>query len=253
MNAEPVNRVPCTRDDLIASLRGCSTALEIGPFDRPVLAGLSDLGCRVSYADFLSSAELRERAAISEGRDPNGVPTIDYVLRTEPLALITQRFDAVASFHCAEHQPDLIRHFQEVLNLLVEGGQYLCVLPDKRHCFDFFMPVSELPEIMAAYYEGRTKPPLRSVIEHRAFTSHEFMHSPPDPFRSPDWSVKERTEHAVTEFNSHEYVDVHCWYFTPDSVRSVVRGLRTLGFLPATLRFDVYEINGVEIALILRM
>lgn len=253
MSLELAGHVPSTRDDLIANLRGCSNALEIGPFDRPVLAGLSNHGCRVYYADFLSSEELRERAAASDGRDPGGVPTIDYVLRHKPLNQIAERFDAVASFHCAEHQPDLIRHLQDALNLLTEGGQYLCVLPNKLQCFDYFIPVSELPEILAAYYERRTKPPLRSVIEHRAFTSHTFMNNPHNPLTDPDWTVREMTEHAVKEFGAHEYVDVHCWYFTPDSVCSVVRGLKNLGFLPPALRFDVYPIGGVEIALILRM
>lgn len=240
-----------SREELLDAIKSSRCALEIGPFDRPVLADLPSHGCEVYYADYLSSDELRERASLTEGRNPESVPHIEYVLRDQPLDQISRKFDAVASFHCAEHQPDFIKHLQDAMSLLEDDGKYYCVLPDKGKCFDYYIPVSVLPEMLAAFYERRTRPSLRSVIEHRAFTCQDFMDRPPNPFVEPDEGVRERIGHAVIEHEAYDYVDVHCWYFTEQSVGEAIQGLRRLGYLPPTTRHRVYSIGAAEFLLVL--
>jgi SAM-dependent methyltransferase len=206
--------------------------------------------CAVKFADYLDTAALVKRASELPDRDPGNVPFITYVLRETRLADIEERFDVIVSCHCIEHQPDILSHLHDVFRLLEKGGSYVCLLPDKRCCFDYFIPESELPEILAAYHEKRRRPTLRSVIEHRAFTRHDFMDGPQNPFKDPDSDTRKHIDNAVAEFTATDYVDVHCWYFTSTSIRKFINALKSLGYIADTVEYSVYNL-GSEIALIL--
>jgi SAM-dependent methyltransferase len=154
------------RNDFVALVPKSATVLEIGPFCNPLLRGPS-----VSYLDILSQEALVARAS-SLGLDPSGVPYIDYISPTGELSIVKRRFDVVISSHCLEHQPDFAAHVQGVGQLLLSGGAYFLLVPDKRYCFDHFIPTSNLAEVIVAHYERRKVHTLRSVIEHRALTTH---------------------------------------------------------------------------------
>ena len=219
------------RGAFLRRLKDFDSILEIGPFDKPVARSFASSHARVSYCDFLSTEELRERARAIPGRSPEGVPNIDYVTKTG-LRDIPDRFDCVVSIHTIEHVPDLIGHIREVRDLLNPGGAYVVVAPDKRYCFPHFLPESGFPEIVAAHIEGRTRPTLRSVIEHRAFTAMDYMVAN-DPWSHPTDATRRGIEHAAAEFAASAYVDVHCWQFTPASFRRVIDGLVRMGYIPA--------------------
>jgi len=213
---------------LAAATAGGGNVLELGPFYAPLLRGPE-----VRYADVLTTEELRARA-VEVGGDPAGVPLIDFVVRPHDLSSIHESFRACMSSHVIEHQPDLVGHLIQVAQLLHPGGRYFLVVPDRRYCFDHFMPSSSLAEVIAAHREGRSTHILRSVIEHRALTVHN------DPIRH--WkgdhgdrheNSMARLEAAVAEFNSSSgYVDVHAWYFDPQSFRDLITELHALGIVP---------------------
>ena len=181
------------------------------------------------YADWLSREELIERARVVKeqggARDASKIPEIQWVL-SSGYGQIDCNYDAVVSHHCVEHQPDLISHFLDVRSVLCDGGWYLLSLPNKNHCFDHFIPETTLVDVLEAYYMKRKKPSFKSVLEHRAFTSETFFDgiNPYDSFRP---GMKRRFDRAFGEFNNSDYVDVHCWQFTPESFKkncqSIVR------------------------------
>ncbi|MCW6511462.1 class I SAM-dependent methyltransferase [Lichenifustis flavocetrariae] len=216
------------RENFIPFLSEETSILEIGPFGKPVVTGP-----HVSYFDVLSQDDLKARAE-RIGLDPDRVPAIDWVSPVGDLSIVDRRFTAVVSSHCVEHQPDLIRHLKAVANVLKAGGRYYLVVPDKRFCFDALIPESSVADIIEA--RGATVHKLLSVIEHRAFTTHNdtSRHWAGDHLDDTHWeSVLPRTNAALKEFEAAAggYVDVHAWQFTPDSFRAVMAALHRKGLI----------------------
>jgi SAM-dependent methyltransferase len=227
-----------TRAVFISDLLLCefNKILEIGPLNRPLLVGKN-----VKYFDLATTTDLRNKADC-EGLDSSTVPNIDFFDPNGDLSGITERFDAVVSAHVLEHQPDLVRHLRSISNLLNPGGIYALIVPDSRYCFDHHLTASNLSSIVRAYKEARKKPDVWSLIEHRALTCHN------DPVRhwagdsgDPLVNLKERWDAAEQEFKNagNSYLDVHCWQFTPDSLVTMVRGLRMLGLID----FEVVQVH----------
>lgn len=209
------------------------SVLEIGPFNNPTVRGDN-----VRYFDVMTTAQLKERAE-RVGYDPQTVPEISYVSPDGDLSVVDNRFSAVVSCHCIEHQPDLIRHFKQVEAMLETKGKYYLVVPDKRYCFDYFFDASSVDAILAA--KGETRHPLPKVIEHRALTTHNdaarhWMGDHVDPWYYEE--IPQKTELALKEFLDADggYVDVHRWQFTPDSFAGIVSSLFDRGEIKLKLR-----------------
>ena len=206
-----------------------ASVLEVGPFFRPAVRGPN-----VRYFDVLTHNELVTRAT-AIGFDPTYVPEfIDFVSPVGDMSVIEGTYDFIVSSHCIEHQPDLVAHLEHIAGLLKPQGAYLAIIPDKRYCFDHFLPESSLSDIVAAHIERRRVHPADKIIEHLAGTTHN------DPVRHWAGDHKEagwqqydaaRVSHAcnVIAEASGGYVDVHSWQFTPRSFVTTLDGLRQLG------------------------
>ena len=222
------------REGIIDLVRGHGSVLEVGPFCNPLLTGEG-----VEYLDVLNAEGLRQRAAqhkIDPSRCP---PVIHYVGSLEQ---VHRRFDAVISSHSVEHQPDLVRHLEQVARVLEDGGRYYLIIPDKRFCFDHFLPESSIADILAAYREARQVHSLKSVIEHTALLAHNdaarHWRGDHGVRRSDDFP--RRIGEALKAFDDSDggYIDVHAWQFTPESFRAVVETLGALGLTS----FDIEEV-----------
>lgn len=215
------------RDAFVGLVPPGASVLEIGPFNRPVVAGPG-----VRYFDVLSQDGLRQRAT-AFGMPPDGVPRIDHVSATGDLSVIAgEVFDVVVSSHCIEHQPDLVRHLNDVARLLAPGGHYLLMVPDKRFCFDHYLADSTIAGVLDAHRAGLRTHALRSVIEHRVLTTHndpvahwEGRHGPAVADQAG------RVAAALREYDAAAggYLDVHAWIFTPESFRRLTALLQALG------------------------
>jgi SAM-dependent methyltransferase len=205
-------------------IRTFGSILEIGPFCNPAVRGEN-----VRYLDMLDENELRDRAA-RLGIDASACPARIHYLGD--IFNIAETFDAVVSSHCVEHQPDLIHHLKGVARVLPTGGSYLLYVPDKRYCFDHFIPESTVAEVIQAHREQRTVHILRSIIEHHALNTHS------DPARH--WSGHHDVEHgkalaariqdAIDLYDTSDgYIDVHAWYFTPQNFTLIMNTLHECG------------------------
>lgn len=221
-------RRPIPRETLYRRAALGARVLEIGPFDAPALHGVN-----VRYFDVLDQDGLRKRAA-DHGRNPAGCPVIDFVSSTGDLGVVNERFDSVLSVHVLEHQPDLIRHLNAVADILVPGGSYYLVLPDKRYCFDHYIPETQTNDVWAAHLEGRQVHGARAILNHRLCLTHNrpFKHwlgvHGPDPRKSPRRDATEALKDCAAA-SSGAYVDVHAWFFTPQGFRSVLQELHDRG------------------------
>jgi SAM-dependent methyltransferase len=151
------------------------------------------------------------------------------------LSIVDDTFDVVVSCHSIEHQIDLVTHLIDVGKILGEGGYYFIVVPDKRYCFDHFLAETTIAEALDGHYRNNKSHSLKSVIEHRALTTHN------------DFAAHWRGEHgtsrlqssgmavlhaAIREYEAAKgaYIDVHAWQFTPTSFRQLFEQLFELNY-----------------------
>jgi SAM-dependent methyltransferase len=237
-NASPFD----DRKSFLMLLSDKETLLEIGVFDSPSLEFLNSMGRIVHYADYLDHDDLVQRAKEAEGRDFTRVPEIKWVLSIG-YEQIDIKYDAVISHHCVEHQPDLVKHFLNIRGIVKGNGWYLFSLPDKRQCFDHFIPETNLVDVIDAYLLERRSPSFKSVLEHRCFTSHSYQDGV-DPYERKDPQFVHNFYNALKEFSSSPYVDVHCWQFTPESFRILFNQLVDLKLLPGYRDLKIYGSGG---------
>jgi hypothetical protein len=245
---------PLNRTEFVALLlnqESETSILEIGPLNRPLVSTP-----KTKYFDLHPTQELKSKA-IQEGLDPHTVPHISFFDPHGNLGVISEKFDNIVSAHCIEHQPDLIEHFVKCSKLL-EGpsSRYYLVVPDKRYCFDALIPESSLIDILKAHEEGLTQPSIWKVIEHRALTTHNHasLHWQNDN-GIQNLDIKARFDMAKLEFENARgtYIDVHCWQFTPNSLRGIIEALFKLGVIDFEIE-EVWETpkNDLEFCAVLK-
>jgi len=222
------------REIFLKDLPQDGLVLEIGPFDVPAATGGN-----MRYADVLTTEQLRERAR-SLGQNPDGCPNIDYHLPDLSIRSIGQKFSAVVSSHCIEHQPDLVQHLIDVENLLLPGGKYFLMIPDKRFCFDHFLPESSIAGVISAHERKLKVHDLSSIIEHWALTTHNDtgLHWIGDHGHRRIETSLQPVEAAITDFRAApgSYIDVHAWQFTPESFFNIIELLNRLKLVRLRLK-----------------
>ena len=220
-----------SRSNFIALVPMDSDSLEIGPFCNPLLRGPN-----VHYFDVMNKEGL-ERRAEEIGYVYKTAPEIDYVSPIGDLGIINKKFQSVLSSHCIEHQPDFIAHLQNVSRILRSAGRYYMLVPDKRYCFDALLNESSIADVLEAHFAGRRVHQLKSVIEHRALTTHN------DPKRHWDGDHgslvgnEDRIRAAIEQYKKAKgaYIDVHAWCFTPSSADVMFSHLRRLKYIDLDL------------------
>lgn len=215
------------RADFLASIPMDVSMLEIGPFFNPLCKGE-----KVKYFDILDRDGLISRAKrLNLEFQPENVPVINYLSPTGDLSVIPETFDAVFSSHVIEHQPGLIDHLQKVSRLLNDGGRYYLLIPDKRYCFDHFNPESTIADVLSAHYEKRKKHTLKSVIEHRAFITHNNSIDHWKGNHGVLENVEGKIKDAIEEYKASDYIDVHSLCFTPASFAQIIGLLNQLSYI----------------------
>ena len=219
------------RIDFVRHIPAGKKILEIGPFFKPLTSGKN-----VSYFDILDQADLKVRAAaLGFPREAADCPEIHFVSPTGDLSIVNEKFDVVLSSHCIEHQPNLIKHFNSVEKLLKPGGFYFLLAPDKRYCFDHFLPESNLAQVIDVYVENRTFHSLRNMLENRVLTTHNETNRHWQGDHGERYSlIREKVANAIAEHKKAQeqgiYIDLHAWYFTPDSFKQIHHALNELAY-----------------------
>ncbi len=214
------------RDEFLAQIPSDGKGIEIGPFANPQLHGSN-----IKYLDVLTSEQLKQRA-LALGMDPEKVPQISYIANQNGFPDIPVMFDYALSCHSIEHQPDLVKHLNQVEKILVPGGKYFLIIPDKRYCFDHYLASSTFVDVVGAFLEQRIVHTAKSVIEHRALTTHN---DPVAHFSGNHGDIlsnqHQRVLQAISEFQnaSGSYIDVHAWQFVPESFTELIGNLNALG------------------------
>jgi SAM-dependent methyltransferase len=231
------------------SLKKNGTGLEIGPSHNPI-APKRD-GYNVHIVDHADEQTLRKKYA-SHGLNLDNIEKVDFVWQGQPLTTLigkTQCYDWIIASHVIEHVPDLISFLQQCEALLKPDGILSLVIPDKRYCFDYFNPTTSTGELLDACEQKRTRPSLGKIFDHFANASARNDSIAWSKDNRGNLSLIHSFEAAKDQWISaqkkSEYVDVHCWRFTPSSFEIIIEDLRQLGLLNLQYKIS-FGTNGCE-------
>lgn len=211
--------------------------LEIGPYSNPYYRGSN-----VKYFDAMTQEEIRNQIAnetdpviknniVANHLELSKVPIIDYVNKNGDMSDINETFDLIFSSHNIEHQVDLVSHLQQLEKLINDNGQIILLVPDKRFCFDHFVPESPFSDILESYYNKDKFHPLRTILSMVCETTHNF---PNKHYAKDNGEIKGKDvncyKEALERYNNAqgEYINAHRWRFTPGQFSFIVDGLNKL-------------------------
>ena len=211
--------------------------LEIGPSHNPIAP--KKRGFDVHILDHASASDLKEKYQ-GHGINLDNIEEVDFVWKGEPLHELigdTNCYKWIIASHVVEHVPDLISYFQQFEALLKKDGLLSLVVPDKRYCFDYFTPVSTTGDLLDAHINKRVKPSSGQIFDHFSNASKKQGNIA--------WgddgagAAADELVHTFLDAKSHwhrsattaEYIDVHCWRFTPASFNLLISDLRGLGLI----------------------
>jgi len=232
--------MPGRTDSLLRSIDVASSkGLELGPLINPVVR--RDMG-DVRYIDHVDTDELRSRYATHVGFDVEAIVPIDYVTHGSIYDTVGPDipFDYVIASHVIEHVPDVIGWLGDIRSVLRDDGVLSLAIPDHRRCFDALRSPTVTADLIHAHLTKPAIPSPRQVFDHyssavawRGLISWD--QEPPFAELVPVHSEAEALERATTASTSGDYLDVHCWMFTPSSFTRVFGALTRLHLVPFSL------------------
>ena len=237
-------------EKVLLEINTAGDGLEIGPSHNPIAP--KSAGYKVEIVDHLSAEDLRKKYK-EHNLQLEKIEEVDYVWSGEKLSNLVGKhhhYDWIIASHVVEHIPDLISFFQECEKLLKKNDGVLClVVPDMRFCFDCLSPLTTVGELLDAFESKRSKPTPGQIFNHysRAALRDGAI----------AWSQKDHGEisfaHDFSEalqvyqsaIDSSNYVDVHCWRFTPKSFELIINDLYDLGLVGLSVK-SFYDTAGCE-------
>lgn len=213
--------------------------IEFGPLDRPIL---TRPGYQVLYADHLDRNGLREKYALHAPVDVDAIPDIDFVLGKHDFrgTFGDGRLHYALASHVIEHVPNPIAWLRDIHDAFVDGGDLLLAIPDMRRCFDALRQPSTAAEWVGAYLEKHSKPSSTRIFDALAnevtVNGNITWAHDADPrdmilSRCPTKAY----ELAESVMKNGEYMDVHCWAFTPASFCNLLRAAVSAGLISLRL------------------
>lgn len=224
--------------------------LEIGPSHNPLAPKRE--GYSVHILDHASTDELRTKYK-GHGVNLENIEEVDFVWHGEPLQELigkTSCYDWIIASHVIEHVPDLISFMQQCAVLLKPAGILSLVIPDKRYCFDYFSSCSSTGNVFDAYAENRARPSHGQVFDHisNASKRNGNIAWSLDGLGGADELVHtfaEAKAHWARSISAADYIDVHCWRFTPASFRLLVSDLLNLELIDLEIKAE-FDTTGCE-------
>jgi hypothetical protein len=200
----------------------------------------------VLYIDHADTLALRSKYSDYAGVDD--IRDVDFVwggTGSIQAALGDQGpFDYVIASHVIEHVPNLIEWLNELASVLKVGGRIHLMIPDKRFCFDVNRAETRIWDLVDPYLRQADKPTPRQVFEfHSNFLNVDTIGlwegrvnydgvNRDDIGDIDQWCL----DLCKQQLETGDYLDVHCWSFTPSSFADAIYRLVRLDLL--RLRLD---------------
>lgn len=212
------------------------TGLEVGALDQPLVRKTEG---DIRYVDYADAAFLRHKYRDDPGVKPANIVDVDAIWGEQSMtqAVGGQAFDYALASHVVEHVPDLLAWLDELHAVLRPGATLRLAVPDKRYTFDFLRQTSDVADVITANVM-RARAPLPSQLIDSCLNHHVIDRRAlwrGDTGDVPRYRPRDRLRHATAcarhTLASGEYIDVHCWVFTPLSFLDAMEHLAALGLL----------------------
>ena len=194
----------------------------------------------MQIVDYLDQEGLREKFTGQghPGAGPENIEAVDFVWRGQSLTdLIGKQacYDWIIASHVIEHVPDLVSLLQQCQALLKSSGRLSLIIPDQRYCFDHFISLSRTGDILDAYEQKRTRATPGQVFDYFAGTCTRGGAIAWSQELGGEFALVTPLEEAASRWRQastgNDYIDIHCWRFTPDSFRLLIADLNRLGLI----------------------
>ncbi len=224
---------------------GGKSVLEIGAFDRPLYKAPE---VELSVLDYLNTDDLISLARRSEGRDPDNIPTVNYIAKSHLVSQDVDRsFDLIVCNYVIEHIPNFIEWMCDIRKLLNPGGRLLFSLPDRNYTYDYLRHETTAVDLLRAYSESQGKPDFWQILDaiyyYRPITGVEGWHPEvlQQRLQAKTLTLMEALSVAKAQ-SALPYKDTHCSVFTRESFIALFAELKVAGLLP----FNLDEVTEVE-------
>lgn len=195
------------------------TGVEIGPLDKPIILRSES---KILYADHADTESLRKKYANDTSVNADAIPGIDIILAGNNLAASAghDSLDYIVASHVIEHTPDFIGFLLDCVHALREGGVLCLAVPDCRYTFDVFRRHTFLEDVEIAHTSVATRPSLDQVIDHAKNIVDldqglAWENRPLALQKARLKHLRSNIPRLIEMHQSGQYMDVHCWVFTP--------------------------------------
>jgi hypothetical protein len=226
--------VPDRRQRITAPIHDLSrTGLEIGALHHPIIDRSTERDANVLYVDHADTAALHAKYA--DDTDVGEMVDVDVVWGDGVLAdALGERapVDWAIASHVIEHVPNFVGWLDQLADVMRDRAILSLAIPDKRYCFDIHRRETDPSEVVGAWLAGSTRPSPATVFDFYArITAVDAGQAWAGAYRAEpaENDVERGLEWARKASESDEYVDVHCWTFTPESFIATLRTLFRLG------------------------
>lgn len=245
-------------DRMARILRGIDKSMlgiEVAPWFAPIASKAT--GYNVRILDVFDRDALLARAKVDPNlidRDMGLLEDVDYVGSATEIATIIPpkdlgTFDYIVSSHNFEHLPNPIKFLQGCEKVLKPGGILSIVVPDRRGCFDYFRPNTQLGDWLDAHAANRDRPTQRQVFDLKSQTAF-YQRSKEEAGAFTIGTDREQIkissdlaecyQQYFLDPDDNGYHDAHCTVMTPASLELLLTEIIYLGFV----NFEIEEISG---------
>ena len=221
--------------------------LEISPGFVPLVTA-SDIARnngsgKVTHTDRISTRALIRLNRSHRDRIAMGckVMEIDFVWKQGSSLIESsngKKYDIVTSSHVVEHIPDFLGHFIEVRNVLNKDGSYVFILPNPLGTGEYFRRPSVLSDVINSFFKDKYK---TSPGQNWEYITRSFHYTGGSIKNKVFSDFKRRhTDAEAIQFaarcqREYEYIDVHCWCFSPENFSEVWQELTKFNLNPFIL------------------
>lgn len=210
--------------------------LEIEPRHSPLAPKAK--GFNVETLDCTDECTLREKYS-AQGININRIEHVDHIWHGQPLSAAVGRmscYEWIVASHVIEKTPDFVGFLIECEALLRMNGKLVLVVPDKRYCFDHFQSLTSTGDVLDALSLQRTKLTPGRIFDHHANAAYKgrgaIIWRRYAMGRLHLIYNLEVARHAWQKaLHGENYIDVHNWYFTPQSFLLLIEDLRAIGLI----------------------
>ena len=218
-------------EHLLSGIDLSRKGVEYGPLTCPIVT--KDMA-PVLYVDYADTETIKAKGYRED--DPNKIVDIDLVWGEKPLKESGPFAYALAS-HVIEHVPDPIGWLLEISESITDDGIICLAIPDKRYTFDLNRPVSTTGELVEAYLQKHTRPSIKQMFDNCRLAveidvEDAWSGRTQAPLLMGEVALQLAYDQAHSQMKNDNYIDSHCWIFTPESFLNIFEDIIKLKILP---------------------